>query len=108
MTQFDLSASPMRTAFTATPDFSAFTHVAPALRLDTFPAPGEIKPAGSLKARWALASEAMFLGKSAKVDSVNENILNHLIWYHSTGFTRPYPGENTVLPPEAFRTKEQE
>jgi hypothetical protein len=41
----------------------------------------------------------MFRGKLNKADAVDENLLNHAIWYATTDFTRPYPGEKKVLMP---------
>jgi hypothetical protein len=45
----------------------------------------------------------MFRGKLNKADSVDENLLNHVIWYSSTDFTRPYPGEKKVLMPSDIK-----
>jgi hypothetical protein len=33
---------------------------------------------------------------------IASRFLNHAIWYASTGFKRPYPGESKVLSPWAF------
>ena len=41
----------------------------------------------------------MFRAKFNRADAVDKNLLNHVIWYSTTGFTRPYPGEKTVLMP---------
>ena len=38
-----------------------------------------------------------------KPDAEDPNIVNHLNWYEATGFTRPYPGEKTVLHPSEFK-----
>jgi hypothetical protein len=46
----------------------------------------------------------MFRAKFNKADAVDENLLNHVIWYSTTGFTRPYPGEKTVLMPGDVKT----
>jgi hypothetical protein len=43
-----------------------------------------------------------FAGKLTKPDAEDPDTVNHLNWYMSTGFTRPYPGESTVRPPSEF------
>ena len=35
----------------------------------------------------------IFAGKLTRPDSEDPDTVNHLNWYMSTGFTRPYPGE---------------
>jgi hypothetical protein len=36
-----------------------------------------------------------------KADAIDANWLNHAIWYSATGYSRPYPGEDSVkLPSE--------
>jgi hypothetical protein len=45
----------------------------------------------------------VFAGKQHRPDAEDPNIVNHLNWYEATGFTRPYPGENKVLPASAFK-----
>ena len=101
MTEFDLVASPMRTAFTDTPvNIAPFTALPATIALNTFPTnTASTKPTGKLKAAWNRASNKMFRGKLNKADAVDENLLNHAIWYATTDFTRPYPGEKKVLMP---------
>jgi hypothetical protein len=101
MTEFDLVASPMRTAFVDTPvNIAPYTALPPTISLNTFPtAAAKTTSIGKLKTAWIHASNEMFKGKINKADSVDENLLNHVIWYSTTGFTRPYPGEKKVLMP---------
>ncbi len=101
MTEFDLVASPMRTAFTDTPvNMAPFTVLPATIALNTFPTnTASTKPTGKLKAAWNRASNKMFRGKLNQADAVDENLLNHAIWYATTDFTRPYPGEKKVLMP---------
>jgi YVTN family beta-propeller protein len=101
MTEFDLVASPMRTAFTNTPvNIAPYTVVPPTISLNTFPTNTASKSSiRKLKTAWIHASNEMLRGKLNKADSVDENLLNHVIWYSSTDFTRPYPGEKKVLMP---------
>jgi len=106
MTEFDLVASPMRTAFVNTPvNIAPYTALAPTIALNTFPtASADSKSAtGKLKAAWNQASNEIFKAKFDKADAVNENFLNHVIWYSTTGFARPYPGEKTVLMPSDLK-----
>jgi YVTN family beta-propeller protein len=107
MTEFDLVASPMRTAFVNTPvNIAPYTAVPATIALNTFPAPSSAdskSATGKLKAAWNQASNEMFRAKFDKADAVNENFLNHVIWYSTTGFTRPYPGEKAVLMPSAVK-----
>ena len=41
-------------------------------------------------------------GKYDKADAVDPNFLNHITWYSSTDWKRPYPGENKVEMPGPF------
>ena len=105
MTEFDLVASPMRTAFVNTPvNIAAYTALPPTIPLNTFPTASpsnasSTSATGKLKAAWNQASNEMFRAKFNKADAVDENLLNHVIWYSTTGFTRPYPGDTKVLMP---------
>ena len=101
MTQFDLVASPMRTAFTNTPaNIAPFTALPPTIALNTFPTNStSTSTTGKLRTAWNRASDQMFRGKFDKADAVDENLLNHVIWYATTDFARPYPGEIKVLMP---------
>jgi hypothetical protein len=111
MNQFDLVASPMRTAFVkGTPDpanFQAWTHVPNQVPLDegvqakaddTNSSP-RIK---TLRKAWLQKKAEIFAGKLTKPDSEDPDTVNHLNWYMSTGFTRPYPGEKAVRLPSEF------
>jgi hypothetical protein len=56
----------------------------------------------ALRAAWLQKKAQIFAGKLTKPDSEDPDTVNHLNWYMSTGFTRPYPGEKTVRPPSEF------
>jgi hypothetical protein len=111
MNQFDLVASPMRTAFVkgAPPadNFQPWTHVPNQVPLDqgvtasTDNAKSNPK-VKALRAAWLQKKAQIFAGKLTKPDSEDPETVNHLNWYMSTGFTRPYPGESTVRPPSEF------
>jgi YVTN family beta-propeller protein len=111
MNQFDLVASPMRTAFVKgeppADNFKPWTHVANQVALtegvtgdtaDTKSSP-KVK---ALRAAWLQKKAQIFAGKLTKPDSEDPDTVNHLNWYMSTGFVRPYPGEKTVRPPSEF------
>jgi len=111
MNQFDLVASPMRTAFVtgAVPEanWQPWTHVpnqvpltdgVSAVAADATSSP-KVK---ELRAAWLQKKAEIFAGKLAKPDSEDPDTVNHLNWYMSTGFVRPYPGESTVRPASEF------
>jgi hypothetical protein len=111
MNQFDLVASPMRTAFvTGAPpasNFEPWTHVPNQVPLDEGVTAGEQNPTGNAKVRalraaWLKKKTEIFAGKLTKPDSEDPDTVNHLNWYMSTGFTRPYPGEKKVRRPSEF------
>ncbi len=111
MNQFDLVASPMRTAFVkGTPpaaNFQPWTHVPNQVPLDQGVTASTDNPKDStkvkaLRAAWLQKKAQIFAGKLTKPDSEDPDTVNHLNWYMSTGFTRPYPGESTVRPPSEF------
>jgi YVTN family beta-propeller protein len=111
MNQFDLVASPMRTAFVkGTPpadNFQPWTHVLNQVPLDqgvTASAPDttDSPKVKGLRKAWLQKKAEIFAGKLTRPDSEDPDTVNHLNWYMSTGFTRPYPGESTVRPPSEF------
>jgi YVTN family beta-propeller protein len=111
MNQFDLVASPMRTDFTNKPpaeNFQPWTHIANAIPLnqgvtDSAAADATGSPAvQGLRKAWLEKKREIFAGKLQQPDSEDPDTVNHLNWYQSTGFTRPYPGEKTVRPPSEF------
>ena len=115
MNQFDLVASPMRTAFLkGTPpasNFKPWTHVPNQVPLDegvtasAAPMAAPTKEGArikALRAAWLQKKAEIFAGKLTKPDSEDPDTVNHLNWYMSTGFKRPYPGEKTVRPPSDF------
>jgi len=111
MNQFDLVASPMRTAFVkGTPppaNFQPWTHVPNQVPLDDGVTASLLSPDSSakikaLKMAWLQKKTQIFAGKLTKPDSEDPDTVNHFNWYMSTGFTRPYPGESKVRPPSDF------
>jgi len=111
MNQFDLVASPMRTAFVKgmppAANFKPWTHVKNQVPLDqgvtASAAPTTDGPRiKALREAWLQKKAQIFAGKLTKPDAEDPDTVNHLNWYLSTGFTRPYPGEKTVRPPSDF------
>lgn len=110
LTQFDLTVSPMFDAFQKEPNLEPFKHVAAntPLNLDpNGPIAGTGKPSTAMQKApmekaWMQASIKVMRGKTDKADSVDENFLNHVIWYSATDFKRPYPGESKVAAPGPF------
>jgi YVTN family beta-propeller protein len=111
MNQFDLVASPMRTAFVKgtapKSNFLPWTHVPNQVPLNQGVGGNEANTKGSatmkaLRAAWQEKKEQIFAGKLTKPDSEDPDTVNHLNWYEATGFKRPYPGESTVRPPSDF------
>ncbi len=112
MNQYDLVASPMRTDFVkGTPpagNFEPWTHVANQVPLNQGVGQNEDHSKDShkvqdLRAAWLRKKAEIFAGKLTKPDAEDPDTVNHLNWYMSTGFTRPYPGESTVRPPSEFK-----
>jgi YVTN family beta-propeller protein len=111
MNQFDLVASPMRTAFVkGTPakgNFLPWTHVPNQVPLNQGVGGNEANTRGSatikaLRAAWLQKKTEIFAGKLTKPDAEDPDTVNHMNWYEATGYKRPYPGESTVRPPSEF------
>ncbi|GGF12551.1 phosphoesterase [Aliidongia dinghuensis] len=115
LTQFDLTASPMYDAFQNTPNLAPFDHVPANTALNIGPGNTPIAGTGpanfdttsvasmsAVEKAWNVASDAMTKGKEGKPDSVDEDFLNHLVWYSATNWKRPYPGETEIQAPDAF------
>ncbi|MBV9226337.1 MAG: bifunctional YncE family protein/alkaline phosphatase family protein [Acidobacteriaceae bacterium] len=113
MNQFDLVASPMRTAFVeGTPpaaNFQPWTHVPNLIPLDqgvtaSVAADLKLSPAAkALKKAWLKKKAQVFAGKLTKPDAEDPDTVNHLNWYLATNFTRPYPGEKKIRSPRDFK-----
>ncbi len=111
MSQFDLVASPMRTAFVrekSEANFAPFQHVLNEIPLDQGVTTAMTLPkgkAGALARAWSQAKHKLFAGKSTKADAEDPDTVNHLAWYEATNFERPYPGEKTVRGPREFASR---
>jgi YVTN family beta-propeller protein len=112
MNQFDLVASPMTTAFVEgqppASNFQAWTHVSNQIPLNQGVKAGAANRTDSaqvkvLRAAWLKKKAQIFKGKLTKPDAEDPDTVNHLNWYQTTGFVRPYPGESKVRPPSDFK-----
>ncbi|WEO99489.1 alkaline phosphatase family protein [Streptomyces sp. FXJ1.172] len=123
MNQKDTAATPMRGAFTQHPDYTPFTALPnrtsltdglstpPSCGVDT-PAKQDVKAAAvpatkvpadkrALAAQWnAWKSKQRLTGPSAVPDYANPAQMNHLTWYETHNWTKPYPGENKIYAPD--------
>jgi len=111
MNQFDLVASPMRTAFVKGQpprhNFRPWRHVPNQVALDEGVTASTADTTGSpaiqaLRKAWLEKKTQNFAGKLTKPDSEDPDTVNHLNWYLTTGFKRPYPGEKAVRMPSDF------
>lgn len=111
MNQFDLVASPMRTAFVkGTPEgdnFKPWSHVPNQIPLDEGVTASTADPTDSpavvaLRKAWLQKKTEIFAGKLTRPDAEDPEAVNHFNWYMTTGFKRPYPGEKAVRPPSDF------
>ncbi|WP_030992383.1 bifunctional YncE family protein/alkaline phosphatase family protein [Streptomyces sp. NRRL WC-3744] len=122
MNQKDSAATPMRGAFTKRPDYTPFTALPnrtsltdgvktpPSCGVDT-PAAQDAKAAAvpsakvpadkkSLAAAWdAWKSKQHLTGPHAIPDYANPAQMNHVTWYETFNWTRPYPGEKKIYAP---------
>ena len=117
MSQFDRVATPMFDAFQDTPDDTPFDMVPANTPLnigpDGVPIPGTGPANYTMNTRahrmspfekaWNVASNRFMRPNMTKADIVDENFLNHVMWYSATGWHRRYPGDKAMLWPAAFR-----
>ena len=65
----------------------------------------ESRAVKALQAAWLEKKAELFAGKYHMPDSEDPDTVNHLDWYESTGFKRPYPGEKKVRPASDFNNR---
>ncbi len=111
LTQFDLTVGPMFDCFQNTPNIAPYNFVPANTPLNIGPDGNPIAGTGPanyavkmpfLQKAWNMASNAMTKGKWGKADAVDEDFLNHAIWYSATDWKRPYPGEPKIQWPAAL------
>ena len=101
LTQFDLVASPMFDAFQDKADLTPYDCVPATIALDEGPdlPIGKAVAYTPIERAWLKATAKVMKGKYDKADAVDPNFLNHVTWYVTTGWHRPYPGEHKIQPP---------
>ncbi|MFF7157394.1 alkaline phosphatase family protein [Streptomyces sp. NPDC008139] len=122
MNQKDTAASPMTAAFTKKPDLAPFNALAnrtsltdglstpPSCGVDTPAAqnpdaaavPAAAVPAAEkrLADQWdTWKSQQRLTGPNAVPDYANPAQMNHLTWYQTHNWTKPYPGEARIFAP---------
>jgi hypothetical protein len=113
----------MRAAFNDTPDNKPFNSVpnrtsltlglatqppcgpdTPAPQSQSFAAaPSGTVPADktAVAAKWAAwKAKQQFTGPLARVDSANPEQMNRFSWYEAHDWTKPYPGDTKIYPPD--------
>lgn len=106
MNQMDRAAQPMFNAFTNHPNFKPYSYKLNKIPLTeglTAASMAKTVPAvsRSLYRQWSAWGKAQhFNGARAFPDYADPEQLNRLDWYSSTGWTKPYPGDKTILAPE--------
>ncbi|WP_037908955.1 bifunctional YncE family protein/alkaline phosphatase family protein [Actinacidiphila yeochonensis] len=124
MNQEDSAATPMTTAFSNKPNYTPFTAVpnrtsltdglatAPSCGVDTpaaqdptaaaVPATKPVPAAEkTVAAKWnTWKSHQRLTGATAVPDYANPAQMNHLTWYETSNWTKPYPGEARIYAPD--------
>jgi hypothetical protein len=122
MNQKDSAATPMTAAFTTKPDYTPFNAVAnrtsltlgltgppPSCGLDTVSAqdakaePSTTVPQNEqqVAAQWQeWKTHQRLTGTNATPDYANPLQMDHLTWYQTHGWTKPYPGEKKIYAPD--------
>ena len=95
MNQEDMTAEPMYDVFTNKPNFTPYTYLPNQVSLT------ETNPAITVTANAVQTAWAQW---SAKQDWSSEDMMNMAqgnrdVWYSSSNFTKPYPGDTKVLMP---------
>jgi YVTN family beta-propeller protein len=121
MNDKDSAATPMFGAFTSKPNYTPFTAVpnqtSLTAGLSTLPSCGANVPAGttpaaiaastavpvsvqSVSSQWAtwLKSQRT-TGPNAVPDHANPEQMNRYVWYQTTGWAKPYPGDSKIYAP---------
>jgi YVTN family beta-propeller protein len=123
MNQKDSAATPMFAAFTNHPDYTPFTAVPnqtsltaglstlPSCGADVPPGltaakitastvvPANMKPIAALWAKWLTKQHTT--GPNAVPDYANPEQMNRYVWYQTTNWKRPYPGDAKIYAPNA-------
>lgn len=101
MNQMDMAAEPMYDSFTNTPNFRPYTFQPNRIPLDTLnPQPAQASTA--IERQWIEWSQEQ---NYRTVDQLAFAPFNRMLWYSSTGWKKPYPGDTTVMAPAEVLAK---
>ncbi len=95
MNQLDMAAEPMFDSFTNRPNVKPFTALPNNIPLDTMNTPASAAKSPIQKQWIEWSSKQNYLTE----DQLAFAPFNRMTWYASTGFTKPYPGDKTVMTP---------
>ncbi|MDX6240646.1 MAG: hypothetical protein QOG10_5466 [Kribbellaceae bacterium] len=101
MNQVDLAAQPMYDAFTNKPDLTPYTALANTIPLDTMNKTAA-QATSTVEKQWITWSQQQDF---SKVDMLAFEPFNRMTWYASNGYTKPYPGDTTVMTPQEVLAK---
>jgi YVTN family beta-propeller protein len=90
MNQMDLSATPMRSCFQMTPDFTPYICRPNQVVLDELNPP--LKQLAGKPLFWAQKSLALDLDRADRAD---EDTFNRILWHATRGYDTPYPEQHT-------------
>ena len=93
---------PLNTGVAQTPTQTAIPGATASVAVKPQTMPAEGTAVKALRAGWMKKKTEIFAGKYQRPDSEDPDTVNHLIWYESTNFTRPFPGEKKVRPASDF------
>ena len=85
-TQFLANARAMHSIFTNERDLSTYRTLTPKIELDEMN-----PPLKALRGRALWAARQSLAMNWARPDDINQSVLNHILWWDSKGYGRPYP-----------------
>jgi hypothetical protein len=94
---------PLNTGVTQTPTQTAIPAATVAVTVKPQTIVAESPAVKALRVGWMKKKAELFAGKYQKPDSEDPDTVNHMIWYETTNYTRPFPGEKKVRPASDFK-----
>jgi hypothetical protein len=85
-TQFLANARAMHSVFTNERDLSTYAALTPKIALDEMN-----PPLKALTGRKLWAAQQSLMMNWSKPDDINEDVLNHILWWDNRGYDKPYP-----------------
>jgi YVTN family beta-propeller protein len=85
-TRFLASARAMHSVFTNERDLSTYQTLTPSVALDEMN-----PPLRALHGRELWAAQQSMAMNWSRPDDINEDVLNHILWWESKGYDKPYP-----------------